>query len=134
MRLLWVLDCADPDRLADFWAAALRFDRRPYHPPYVRVYDPDERWPDLLLQRVPEPKAGKNRMHLDLQVLDVAPEVDRLVRLGARVLSPAHDDQGYLTAVLADPEGNEFCVIAPPEGSRDRERVTAASANGGGTR
>ena len=88
MRLLWVLDCADPDALADFWAAALRFDRRPYTPPYARVYDPSGRWPDLLLQRVPEAKAAKNRVHLDLQVLDAAPEVARLVALGARVLSP----------------------------------------------
>jgi predicted enzyme related to lactoylglutathione lyase len=89
------------------------------------VYDPTGRWPDLLLQQVPEPKAGKNRMHLDVQSLDVAADVERLCALGAIVVSPAHDDQGFLTAVLADPQGNEFCVIRPPAGSHDHEMVLA---------
>src|SRR5690242_13022543 len=110
MRLLYVLDCADPETLADFWAAALGFRRGRFHPPYLRLSDPTERWPNLLLQQVPEPKPGKNRMHLDIQIPEVGPEVARLCDLGARVLSPAHDDMGYVTAVLADPEGNEFCV------------------------
>lgn len=115
MRLVMVLDCSDADALADFWAAALRFDRGPFDPPYVQVTDPEGRWPMLLLQQVPEPRVGKNRMHLDMQVADVSAEVDRLCELGAHVVSPAHDDDGFLTAVLADPQGNEFCVIRPPD-------------------
>src|SRR5438093_1202646 len=126
MRLVVVLDCADADALANFWSAALGFRRGRFHPPYVRLRDPAERWPNLLLQHVPEPKAGKNRMHLDIQVTDVAPEVQRLVALGAVEVQPAHDDGGYLTAILADPQGNEFCVIAPPEGSYDRDRLTGS--------
>jgi predicted enzyme related to lactoylglutathione lyase len=55
-------------------------------------------------------------MHLDLQVRDAHGEVDRLTALGATVLQPAHDDEGFLTVVLADPEGNEFCVVRPPDG------------------
>ena len=51
MRLLYVLDCADPEPLADFWAAALGFRRGRYHPPYLWLTDPAGRWPDLLLQR-----------------------------------------------------------------------------------
>jgi predicted enzyme related to lactoylglutathione lyase len=116
MRLVMVLDCLDADALADFWAAALGYRRGPYSSPYVRLTDPAERWPDLLLQQVPEPRPGKNRMHLDMQVADVAAEVDRLTGLGATVIDPAHDDDGFLTAVLADPQGNEFCVIRPPDG------------------
>jgi hypothetical protein len=116
MRLVIVLDCVDADALADFWVSALGYRRGPFGAPYVRLHDPARRWPDLLLQQVPEPKIGKNRMHLDLQVRDVAAEVERLVAAGASVLEPAHDDDGFLTAVLADPQGNEFCVIRPPDG------------------
>ena len=66
-----------------------------------------------LLQQVPEPKAGKNRMHLDLQVADVHSEVERLIALGASLIQPPHDDAGFLTAILRDPQGNEFCLIKP---------------------
>lgn len=128
MRLLVVLDCGDPEALADFWAVALGFERRRFHPPYLRLVDPRGRWPDLLLQRVPEPKTSKNRMHLDLQFADAAEaaqEIERLRRLGATVLVDQHDDAGYLTAVLADPQGSEFCVIVPPTGSRDGQQLTA---------
>ena len=116
MRLVTVLDCVDADALAEFWAVALGYRRTAFESPYVRLVDPGGRWPDLLLQQVPEPKAGKNRMHLDLQVRDVPTEVARLVAAGARIVAPAHDDDGFLTAVLADPQGNEFCVIRPPDG------------------
>lgn len=128
MRLIFVLDCADPQVLADFWVAALGFRRHDFHPPYLRLSDPDRRWPDLLLQQVPEPKSGKNRMHLDIQVAEAAQaaaEIDRLRDLGATVLVGPHDDGGYWTTVLADPQGNEFCVIVPPSGSRDRQQLTA---------
>ena len=116
MRLVVVLDCVDADALADFWASALGFRRGSFESPYVRLVDPIRRWPDLLLQQVPERKSLKNRMHLDLQVTDVDAEVDRLVAAGARVIDPAHDDGGLMTAILADPQGNEFCVIRPPDG------------------
>jgi predicted enzyme related to lactoylglutathione lyase len=131
VRLLIVLDCADADTLADFWASALGFRRGRLHAPYVRLVDPNERWPDLLLQQVPEPKAGKNRMHLDIQTLDVGVEIERLRALGARVVVPPHDDAGFLTAVLADPQGNEFCVISPPEGGDDRRRLLALTDDPG---
>jgi predicted enzyme related to lactoylglutathione lyase len=117
MRLVIVLDCADADALAEFWSVALGYRREAFELPYVRLTDPRKRWPDLLLQQVPEPKAGKNRMHLDLQVLDVGAEAERLVAAGARVVEPAHDDDGFLTVILADPQGNEFCVLRPPPGS-----------------
>ncbi|TCC55379.1 VOC family protein [Kribbella pittospori] len=69
----------------------------------------------LTLQQVEEPKTVKNRMHLDLLVDDVESEVTRLEALGASRLTPtAHEEFGQTWFVLADPEGNEFCVAADP--------------------
>ena len=124
MRLVYVLDCADADALADFWAAALRFRRDEFHPPYVRLTDPSGRWPNLLLQQVPEPKTLKNRWHFDLKVgggRDVPPAlrrervdaaVKRLVDAGATVLKIKDEpDAGFYAEALQDPEGNEFDVV-----------------------
>jgi len=124
MRVLMVLDCVDADALADFWAAALGFRRGKFHPPYVRLVDRRGKWPDLLLQQVPEKKRGKNRMHLDIQVKNLQPELARLTELGARVITPTHDDAGFLTTILADPQGNEFCLIVPPATGYDWEQLT----------
>ncbi len=62
MRMNFVPDCADPDKLADFWAAALGLERSGSGAPYVSLREPGTGRPELLLQ-VPEPKQGKNRMH-----------------------------------------------------------------------
>ncbi|MQY06188.1 VOC family protein [Actinomadura macrotermitis] len=115
MRPVFVLDCADPGRLADFWAAALGYRRGPSEPPYVSLTDPDGEGATLLLQRVPEPKIGKNRMHLDMRVTDMDAELRRVTALGARVLRGPFVDNGWPTTVLADPEGNEFCLIVEPD-------------------
>jgi predicted enzyme related to lactoylglutathione lyase len=117
MRINYVLDCADPDALGNFWAAALGFERGAWRPPspYVSLTRPGAAQPEMLLQQVAEPKRVKNRMHLDLRVADSDAEVGRLVALGATVVQSPHDDEGHWTTVLADPEGNEFCVIVSPE-------------------
>ena len=106
------LDCADPEGLAGFWAEALHYRPNPFHPPYLTLTDPQRKSPELVLQRVPEPKRGKNRMHLDLFVNDIEDEAQRLQRLGARRLSaePFTGSTGDRWIVMADPEGNEFCV------------------------
>ncbi|TDD68404.1 VOC family protein [Actinomadura rubrisoli] len=114
MELVFVLDCSDPDGLADFWAAALGYERGPYEPPYVRL-DPPGEGPRMLLQRVPEPKVAKNRMHPDLRITDMDAELTRVTALGARVVRGPFVDDGWPTTVLADPEGNEFCLIVPEE-------------------
>jgi predicted enzyme related to lactoylglutathione lyase len=67
-------------------------------------------------------------MDLDIQVADVQAEADRLTALGARVVDPPHDDAGFLTTVLADPQGNEFCVIRPPEDGYDHRHLLAEEA------
>lgn len=106
-----VLDCADPAALAPFWAAALGYEVAHDVGNYIVLAAPSGTKPSLLLQRVDEPKAAKNRMHLDIDTPDVDAEVGRLEALGARRLEAGpHDEHGMHWFVLADPEGNEFCV------------------------
>ncbi len=106
-----VLDCRDPKQLARFWSEALDY-RDHYVDTELAVLVPKEgAGSPLLLQRVPEPKSVKNRMHLDLIVDDIEAEVSRLEELGARRID--HDTQtfgGTRWVRLWDPEQNEFCV------------------------
>src|SRR4051794_24155201 len=84
--LVIVLDCADLDRSAAFWSGALGYAGPPAGTPgpYRQLLPADGDGPELLLQQVPEPKTGKNRLHLDLRVPDLEDEVARLIALGAR--------------------------------------------------
>ena len=123
-----VVDCRHAPSLARFWAAALDcYDVAPYddeeiarlrslgfsgpeEDPGVVVERADGAPPRLFFQQVPERRSGhKNRLHLDLSTDDLSTEVTRLVALGATVLAE-HDGR----RVLADPEGNEFCVEERP--------------------
>lgn len=106
------LDCADPQQLAGFWAEALHYRPGPYHHPYLILSDPSQESPALVLQKVPEPKRGKNRMHLDLFGPDIEGEARRMEKLGARRISaqPVSGPTGDRWIVMEDPEGNEFCV------------------------
>jgi len=109
------VDTQDPDRLARFWVDVLSW-RRTYEEPDEVVLEPpagspeDGVVPDLLFLRVPEDKAGKNRLHLDLRPEDQAAEVERLEALGARRVSVGQGED-VTWVVLADPDGNEFCVL-----------------------
>ena len=70
---------------------------------------------EILLQLVPESKSGKNRLHLDLRTRDLDAEAERVVALGARQLtSMPVTEAGWRWHILADPDGNEFCVLQPP--------------------
>ncbi len=118
------VDCQHPAQLARFWADALGWSVRPYRPgelealarrgltqdtdPSICVDPPDERLPTLWFNQVPEPKVGKVRIHLDVNVAD-AGGIDRLVAAGARILrrSPG----GNPWTIMADPEGHEFDVF-----------------------
>ncbi len=106
-----VLDCSDPEKLMEFWREALGY-RVHYSEPSLAVLAPrDVNTSPLLLQRVPEPKAGKNRMHVDIITEDVEVEVQRLEALGARRLHDGVRTFGPTRWVtMADPEDNEFCV------------------------
>jgi predicted enzyme related to lactoylglutathione lyase len=111
----YLLDSTDPHRVADFWQEALGW-RRTHDTDDDVVLEPpagspqDGVAPDLLFQRVPEAKTVKNRWHLDLRPKDQAAEVARLEALGAtRIDVGQGDDVSWV--VMADPEGNEFCVL-----------------------
>jgi hypothetical protein len=134
-------DCADPGAVAEFWAEALGYVVQPppegfetwdqaldaWGVPVERrndrsaLVDPDGRGPRVFLQKVPEPKSAKNRLHLDVRAAPglqgddrmaaLETECERLVALGARRLARFEADQagsGHL--VMQDPEGNEFCL------------------------
>ena len=135
------IDANDPARLARFWAAALGYQPAPVRPAVTpwqehylgrldegadafddRLFDPDGRRPPIWFQEVPETKAGKNRLHLDLyptgrddtlpmaqRVAIVEAKVTELVELGATVRGRTHGDD-FFFITLGDPEGNEFCV------------------------
>src|SRR6266702_541371 len=130
-----VVDAAEPTRLARFWAAALRWEVAAEESDEVDVWPPGFSYPDpaalpLVFVPVPEPKAGKNRVHLDLATASArhqAAEVERLLALGA---VPADIGQGDVPwTVLADPEGNEFCVLDPRPVYRDTGPVAAVVAD-----
>jgi predicted enzyme related to lactoylglutathione lyase len=77
----------------------------------MRFLAPTGRLPKLLLQKVDEARTGKNRMHLDIETSDVDTEVRRLEGIGAhRIERTARTEHGTHWVIMADPEGNEFCV------------------------
>jgi hypothetical protein len=124
-------DCAEPARLAAFWASALGYVIQPppegfeSWPAFLEsigvpesewdtrsaIVDPDGKGPRLFFQRVPEGKAAKNRVHLDVNAGRdrMAAEVERLVGEGATVVGE-REEMGSHWVVLTDPEGNEFCL------------------------
>ena len=113
MHIELTLDCCDLERTVEFWREAAGLEVEGSIPD--RFVALEGHGITLTLQRVPEPKTVKNRMHLDLLVADVVPEVERLERLGAsRLTSVAREEFGQTWFVLADPEGNEFCVAREP--------------------
>jgi hypothetical protein len=108
-----IVDCANPRRLAEFWAAVLDYTVTPDSNDHdVELTGGPGVLPTILFTRVPEPKSVKNRLHIDVNATagaDQQSELERLLALGAR-----HVDigQGEVTwHVLADPEGNEFCLL-----------------------
>lgn len=134
-RIDLTFDCRDAALLATFWKLALGYEDEPPPPPFATrdewvasfgeeddglggawLRDPDGMGPRLSILEVPEPKVAKNRLHLDVRVAGsgspeerwgrIAAKVDLLLDAGATVLRLTEGHH----AVLADPEGNEFCV------------------------
>ena len=111
------VDCADPRRLAAFWSELLGYRSVGAVAQYASIGpDSETEGPKLIFQMVTETKAGKNRLHLDIDLdpgVALEPEVERAVGLGARrVRGDVVEEHGLRWQVLADPEGNEFCIVA----------------------
>ena len=106
-----VIDCNDFPRMLEFWQAALRYQQREApEVDWAVLVDPQGRNVNVSLQKVPEARAGKNRLHLDLYTNDQAKEVERLLQLGAtRAERPPEPDDDFV--LLQDREGNVFCVV-----------------------
>ncbi|MBX7448146.1 VOC family protein [Mycolicibacterium sp. 3033] len=103
-------DCSDPDALAGWWAEAVGGTVNAEAPgEFVMVAR--ESGPMLGFQRVPDPTPGKNKVHLDLHAVDKDAEVTRLVGLGARETGRHSIGEKFDWVVLADPEGNAFCIV-----------------------
>ena len=115
-----VIDCHRPRELAEFWAAVLGYEvidegedfaEIGSWQPTVEAVRAQVMPPTLMFIRVPESKTVKNRLHLDVSPVDraQADEVERILALGARHVDIGQGEQTWV--VLADPEGNEFCVL-----------------------
>jgi predicted enzyme related to lactoylglutathione lyase len=106
-----VIDVADHDVVVPFWAAALGWTAHPVNDQFVALRAPADEAVgfDILFQKVPEPKIGKNRAHIDFDAADMEAEVDRLVGLGGSKVAQ-HSLGSFRWTIVADPEGNEFCV------------------------
>ena len=111
------IDCENPRALADFWATALdwKITFEDENEVALELLDGSPevgRIPDILFIKNPDRKSAKNRLHLDLRPLNQDAEVSRLESLGAkRIEIGQSDDSDTSWVVMADPEGNEFCVL-----------------------
>ena len=104
-----IVDARDPGSLGRWWQDALGWVVVNEDPDEFEIRPAADRIPGLLFVRVPEPKFTKNRLHLDFRPDDRDAEVDRLLALGAVRVDVGQGEQSWV--VLADPEGNEFCVL-----------------------
>jgi predicted enzyme related to lactoylglutathione lyase len=110
-----VIDCADPQRVATFWSQLLNWPLVEDPKGYSWLSSTGEPWappPVLVFVPVPEAKTVKNRVHIDVNPtgVDQAEELERLLSLGAKRVDIGQGDVPWV--VLADPEGNEFCLLA----------------------
>lgn len=115
-EVVLVIDCSDLERSATFWCEVLGY--RPEGPivgQYLGLFPESGTGLQLLLQRVEDPKPVKNRLHLDLRTRELEPEVERIRAIGGVVMTEEPMAEfGFRWQILADPDGNEVCVVEPP--------------------
>jgi predicted enzyme related to lactoylglutathione lyase len=111
-RFHWiVIDSVDPAAIAPFWCALLGVEERGWFTEdYLLLSDGGGAVPKIAFQRVPEAKAVKNRVHVDIAVDNLAPAVARVIELGGSLVTGERELNGARWCVMADPEGNEFCL------------------------
>lgn len=113
MALVWeqiVVDAADPVRLGRWWAELLGWVIVNDSPEEFEIRPGEDQLPGILFEPVREAKAGKNRLHLDFRPDDQDAEVRRFLDAGAQHADIGQGEQSWV--VLADPEGNEFCILS----------------------
>jgi len=107
-----VIDCNDIETMTNFWCAALRYMQRGDVGHYRSIAAPGNDEPRIILQRVPEPRNDKNRLHIDIHVDDIEGEAVRILGLGARRIDTIPIvEVGSRWIRMLDPEGNEFCIV-----------------------
>ena len=109
-----VVDCLDPEPLATFWSALLGAEVAYRDDEWISLRAPGPGHPRVAFQRVPELKVGKNRLHLDVWVDDIPTATAAAIALGARPLGGLVAESPEPFQVLADPAGNEFCLVHLP--------------------
>jgi predicted enzyme related to lactoylglutathione lyase len=105
------VDCADPRRVARFWSALLGREEGQSEPGWVYLGERGDALPRLVFQPVPEKKRGKNRLHLDISVDDIDAGIAQVCSLGGSFAGERHDYDAGIVVMVADPEGNEFCLV-----------------------
>jgi hypothetical protein len=113
MNLEWeqvIVEAADPAALGRWWVTALEWVVVNDDPEEFEIRPEADRMPGLLFVRAAEPKAQKNRLHLDFRPVDQDSAVARFLDLGATYADIGQGEQTWV--VLRDPEGNEFCVLS----------------------
>lgn len=105
-----VIDCNDFESMSTFWREALGYEEGYRDVDFVILKDPQGANVNVSISQVPEPRVGKNRLHLDLYTDDQEGEIQRLLGLGAKRFART-PEEGEDFVVLEDPEGNLFCVI-----------------------
>ena len=106
------VDCHDPASLAGFWSEVIGLPVDPDGTDsYATIGQSVAAEPSWMFMKVPEPKAAKNRFHVDLSSSDWVADVERVIALGARRIG-TYDEAGFQWVTLADPEGNEFDIVA----------------------
>jgi predicted enzyme related to lactoylglutathione lyase len=109
-----IVDCADPQRLATFWGEFLGRQITNPNPDFIGLEWAPRFGAGLCFQRVPEPKAGKNRVHFDIICADMSAAAGRVEDLGGKRADGYPESPDVI--VMLDPEGNEFCLVPPPGG------------------
>lgn len=104
------IDARDPQALGTWWSRVLGWPHQVDADGDVVLTAPPGAGPDWLFLAVPDDKVVKNRLHFDFTPDDQDAEVQRVVGLGARHIDIGQGEQSWV--VLADPEGNEFCILA----------------------
>lgn len=110
-----VIDCGDPVTLAHWWAKLMGTEVVTESEDFCVVRPSEGRKTTISFQKVPESKQVKNRVHPDMVVGDKVAAAARAVEMGATQLDDFTWEGGWSWTVMQDPEGNEFCLVEPPD-------------------